>query len=257
MKKQPTLSNDTVRAENSDAFVKRLDRHFVLCSVALGAAAAAVGASTRADGAIIYSGTQNFAVPANNVGGVYIDFDAGTVSLSGSAGADANLFDFVTATTNGNYNLRYLGAYGPNHAANGALTNGSQMALRLSAGQLIGAAGPFENLAALAYQFRTLASAPLGPIYGQWNTTGTSFLGFRFVDANGQTDFGWIRISFNAGNFTGNGSAATIVDWGWDNSGAAIMAGAVPEPSSLGLAFLAGGAAGLMAWRRSRQAKAA
>lgn len=79
----------------------------------------------------------------------------------------------------------------------------------------------------------------------------TAFMGVEFFDA-GNPRFGWIRI-------TGGptlGFPATIVDWGYENSGAGILTGAgmIPEPSSVALGCLAAGAAGLAAWRKRKAA---
>ena len=73
----------------------------------------------------------------------------------------------------------------------------------------------------------------------------TGYLGFEFTDPNNaaQTDFGWVRIGENA-----HQTALTIFSAAYDNTGAPILAGAVPESTSVGL--LAAGACGLGLWRR-------
>ena len=75
----------------------------------------------------------------------------------------------------------------------------------------------------------------------------TGFIGFKFdpdVPAGAQTYYGWFRMSVNST------TGGRVIDWAYDNTGAGIKAGAVPEPGSL--AMLAMGALGLSRWRRRR-----
>ncbi len=81
-------------------------------------------------------------------------------------------------------------------------------------------------------------------------TSKTAFMGVQFRDANNDVLYGWIRIT---GGPT-QGFPATVVDWAYENSGAGILTGAVPEPSSLALGCLAAGATGLAAWRKRKAA---
>lgn len=73
----------------------------------------------------------------------------------------------------------------------------------------------------------------------------SGFLGFSF-EISGDVKYGWLAVTYNS-------AANTLVmgDFAYEDSGASILAGAIPEPSSLGL--LALGASGLLA-RRRRQA---
>jgi hypothetical protein len=84
---------------------------------------------------------------------------------------------------------------------------------------------------------------------------------FKFtIPATGQTDYGWVQLSYAVGIKPGTGPDLTITGYAWDNSGALLPAGSLtptPEPSTMGLAglgALALGAAGLRRWRKSRQA---
>jgi hypothetical protein len=89
----------------------------------------------------------------------------------------------------------------------------------------------------------------------------SKYLLFSF-DNSGTTNYGWIELTATTTGFTGGKSAysATLGDWAYDNSGAEITAGAVPEPASAALAMggaLLVGAAGLRRWRKQGAAQVA
>jgi hypothetical protein len=81
---------------------------------------------------------------------------------------------------------------------------------------------------------------------------GQNFVGFRFVDG-AQTDYGWANITLNPSSNPAI-TSITIHNWAYDNTGAAITVGQVPEPaqSAAGLGLLALGAAGVSAYKRRR-----
>jgi PEP-CTERM motif-containing protein len=243
---------------------RRLDRHFVTCSATLGASLAVVAAgSHEAKADIRYSGTQNVQIPADDILGIYFDFDTNSFSKVGEGsmpGSDANLFDaYVIPDINGNFAYHAVSFYGPNRALNTALatlTSAAGETLRLDAGFTVGpnpSMGVFGHQNDLANQFYNYpAGTTYGPLTGQWASGGTGFLGFRFVDANGQTDYGWMRVTFDPANFLNRMPSTIVVDWAFDDSGNPIETGAIPEPSSVALAFLGAGAVGLALWRQRR-----
>ncbi|MEM7791564.1 MAG: hypothetical protein AAF546_09205 [Verrucomicrobiota bacterium] len=79
------------------------------------------------------------------------------------------------------------------------------------------------------------------------------FIGFSFNPTGSTTLFGWARIALSstADPF----GQIEVFEWAYEDSGAAIQAGAIPEPDAapLGLGLLALGAAGLRRWRGSRR----
>lgn len=84
-----------------------------------------------------------------------------------------------------------------------------------------------------------------------FNSGESGYFGFKF-----KTDtplYGWARATFTEG---ANGGV-TIHEWAYEDSGAPIQVGAIPEPETavLGLAGLALGAAGLRRWRRKSNAE--
>lgn len=73
---------------------------------------------------------------------------------------------------------------------------------------------------------------------------------FKFADTHGQTDYGWLNLSI-ADSGTSNPYQFTLNGYGWDDTGAAVAAGAaaaVPEPSNL--MFMSAGVLGILLYRR-------
>jgi len=224
----------------------------------------AVAASSAQDAkaAIIYSGVRNIAIPALNSAGVYFDFDTNTVSFTPTVGADANIFDvYGTGTYNGQQAFYHsVSFFGPNKTTNNAIATGATTVgstVRLTLGTSIGSTAPggtvFGRQNDLINQFFNYSTgAPVGPLTGQWASGGTGYLGFKFVAANGLTDYGWMRVSLNTTNFQNQIVSATVIDWAYNNTGGPILAGQIPEPSSVALALLGSGALGLTLWRQHR-----
>ncbi|WOO39811.1 hypothetical protein [Rubellicoccus peritrichatus] len=84
-------------------------------------------------------------------------------------------------------------------------------------------------------------------------TSGESgYIGFQFRPA-GTTLYGWAEVILTEGGDTGT---FEIVQWAYEDTGANIQTGAVPEPAAVatGLGVLALGAAGLRRWRKAKRA---
>jgi len=82
------------------------------------------------------------------------------------------------------------------------------------------------------------------------------YLAFRFQDSTKQNAwrYGWVELSehFPA---SGGGPEVTIFGSAWEDSGAQVATGVVPEPSTASLMALGAltlGAAGIRSWRRKR-----
>ncbi len=236
---------------------RRIDRHFYVCSATLGASVAlAAGGRSEVKGDIIYSGTVNAAVPFNNASGLYFDFDTLTLSGTRVAGvSDANLFDLTSAfqdPSSSSYTYHVVTFFGPNSATNAAISTDGANTDKLGAGFLVGAGAAFDRQNNFAFRIYSPSGGTFSTS-GNWLSGGTGFIGFRFLNASNQTNFGWMRLNFNPSAFGSGQSSLTVLDYAYENSGQSIVTGAVPEPSSTALAFLAGGAAGLCAWRKRRR----
>ena len=213
----------------------RLAAYATLAGVAL-----AAPAIPSANAVIIWSGPININIPSTTAG-VYINFVTGATGITPGAvpGWDLNPWGSGGLFIWGN------NAASPNDGVLSNFTGGSS-------GTLV------DNI-------------PVGTIidsswtYGRTNgveTTGsTAFVlnsnqniaGFRFLnEMTGQYDFGWARISLS-GTYAGQPRA--IVEYAYENAGAPIAAGAVPEPSTFALlGVMAAGALGVRAWRKRKAA---
>jgi hypothetical protein len=261
MKQNPTSSPQVL----SPQLQRRLDRHFLACSATVGASIAlAVGASeAKAD--IVYSGPLNIQIPVQNFTGVYFDFDTKTATYLPDPAAhpdvtyDANIFDAYII--NGSVAYHSVSFYGDRPTGNAALatisdTNGQT--LKLAANFTVGPGSTtFGKQNDLANQYYDVASgtkvgAPTGQWLGDKVNVQIGYIGFKFLDKNNQTDYGWFKVSFDPVAFMNDEQSTTILGWAFNNSGGTILTGQIPEPSSVALALLGAGAAGLGFWRKKR-----
>ncbi len=199
-----------------------------LAGVCIGAAALITGSATTSQAAIVYVDPPDIAVPAD-FNGVYLNVVTGATSSDSSLlpTYDLNLYSGSTGLT------FYQATFGNGYILDPA----NNAAAALAPGTSIG-----SNY---TYYFGALQGT-------NFKVTGTELLGFRFInETTGVRDYGWAEISTTSGT----GFPAAITRYAYDDSGAAIAAGAVPEPGSLtALVTLGLGAVSLCARRLRRQA---
>lgn len=214
-----------------------LDKHFAACCAAA-AGAAYLAAPSGANAQLVYSGVQNIPVfpgntnaPVHN-GGVYIDFELPPLNFAQGArpaGWDINPYSAALSL--------YFG-----RPSSGVVLSGANAA-NLAAGTSVSGVSTFSG---------AFGGGTVG-FYGGVNIASgsTGFIGFKFDPDSVpgvQTWYGWMRISVGSDNSPfANG---VVVDWAYDQSGAGVQAGVVPEPSTI--ALLAMGAGGVLALRRRR-----
>lgn len=88
---------------------------------------------------------------------------------------------------------------------------------------------------------------------GPWPQSVAGYAGFR-MPVSGGFGVGWIKLEWT-GPSTGYPTGLQATNWAFDTTpGQGILAGdtGVPEPGTLPLSLLALGAAGILAWRKSR-----
>lgn len=246
----------------SPAVQRRIDQHLLTCSAAT--VGGVVALATGAQAAIVVSPANiNVAVPVTTASTprVYFDFDTLTVSTgtAAPAGTDLSLLNILSTTANGYFKYNRLFAIGATTATGTVLdaqtANQVGNTANFGAGIAVNSASPFHQFGALAQHFYSAGGAVYN--YGNFTTTGTSYIGFDFLNTAGQTRYGWMQVTFNATAYAANQSALTVNRYAYDNTGVAIATGAVPEPGEMALGCLAAGATGLAVWRRRRAEKVA
>ncbi|XAM01500.1 PEP-CTERM sorting domain-containing protein [Phycisphaeraceae bacterium D3-23] len=175
-------------------------------ALAVAGAAATAGVQT-ADAAIVYSGVQNIAVPADFTG-VYIDLDGLAFNTTGGNAAS-------------DYNIWFTGGGWDTFHPNGTTTHEASDAVNVD---VLAAGAAVTGGTSLNQDELDLFDSSLGG-------PGSGFIGF-----NNAGNLGWIQLA----NVDASAGTLTVVDWAFEDSGGAINAGQVPEPGSLALLGLGG-----------------
>ena len=197
---------------------ERIERHLKQGVLLAGGLAIAGPAAA----AIVHSGVVNVPIPLN-FDGVYLNVVTGATGSSGGsvAGWDINPYNtsglswFVPSVPAGSHGL-----------VRGAGTSTSQV-------DNLGGAGFYLTYSidgAATQSFGTGSNQTVGATAFTFNST-ANIVGFRFLnEATGQVNYGWMRLSLSAGFNTDR----SIVEWAYENTGAPIVAGALPPADADG-----------------------
>ncbi len=198
----------------------RLNGHFAMCAAAAGAAVA--GSAQQSDAAIVWSGAVNLPI-ALTTNGLYLNVVNGVINEPGNGGGGT-----VPGWDINPYGSASLILFNPATPAGGVYVMGN-----IAPGTPISGASTFSAGTMVAPPYVLNSSANL--------------VGFRFQNeaAGNQVQYGWFRVSIGATTST---AGRALVEYAYENTGAAINAGDVPAPGSL--ALLALGAFGLTGRRR-------
>jgi len=198
----------------------KLEMHF--------AAAAALCVAGAANAAVVYSGAVNF-VCAIDIDGTYINVETGQLTNGPGAGVPGWDVNPYRSTTGSGMNF-----FSPTGGGMVSAAAGVGSAINLAGGATIGSTSNFSA---------STATIVFGSAAGNWQYGAENIVGFRFVGADGQTRYGWMRFLMGAQPASGNLVTRTVVAFAYESvAGASILAGdtGIPAPGALALLGVAG-----------------
>ena len=181
-------------------------------------------------------------------------YKAADITVNGASKAWQTATLAFSGTSNAKFKFRHYDATATNKSDAGragavsgsVVKTGMDSVKRFVSGQTItGAWGTTHNL------FGQLDPKGPTPNLGQFSSGSTGYIGVKYT--NGGTRYGWIHVDSVDPSF----ESFHIDEYAYEPTGATIQAGhggggGVPEPSTITLALLASGAAGLVRARRKK-----
>jgi hypothetical protein len=219
-------------------------------SVLATVAGSALALATNANASIIYSGVQN--ITASKPAGAAVGTVGAGFTVGGAPWAVQAFNNLSGRNSTASAKLHWTPGAGQKFMASNSFSNRVKA---LASGAVISGGQPFDLFTHGILRLKNHASYP-----GLFLNSVNAFAGIRFTQA-GNTHFGWIRLHVTTG--PSDAVTATAIDWAYnDVAGASILAGegvtaATPEPSTVSMALLAAGAAGVLSWRKRRKQIAA
>lgn len=200
----------------------------------VGTTAALATTAATSQAVVVNSGPVNITVP-NNIDGIYINF---VTKATGTSASAVPGWDFDPYSGSGGLLFYWGGDTGSISGGVASSTDGPYLVL--GPGSVISAASIFSQAANGANSETAAFQAGVN-----------GYLGVRFLnEATGATDYGYVHFQTTGTT----GFPATILDYSYENTGAAITIGAVPEPTTTAaMAAFALGAVGVRRWRKSKR----
>jgi hypothetical protein len=187
------------------------------------------GAGTASQAAIVHTDISDLTVSAG--GNIYFSLTSQAADTTGAVVEQFRLFFF--ANLPGEPSIVGVANSGAAAGYLGALYSYSSV---LTVGATVNNSRTFFSSSHLAYGST-----------GEWDPGDRGYLGLR-IDSGG-IKYGWADVSYNANN------SLTLYSFAYENSGASIAAGVVPEPATTGaMAAILAGAVGAFEARRRRKA---
>lgn len=228
----------TIATPTLTVFGARLNLRLTVCVLA---AAAFTGIATVAQANIVYVDPPDIPIPNSVSNGIYLNLVTGETFRSSQQNPLQLNTDVYGGGVNGAIVFATPSDPGIGAVCDPAVTDYSSV-LALVTGTTIGPA---------SYLRGGQLSAP------NYYVGGTEYLGLSFFnEATGVINYGWVRVATTAPDAAAGtrGLPAFFIDYAYENTGAPIQAGAVPEPATttamLGLGALTLGTTGLRRWRR-------
>ena len=211
--------------QNRRLLSPRIDGRLAAYATVAGAALAAP-AIPSSDATIIWSGPVNINIPSTTAG-IYLNIATGQSGGNTVPGWNVNPWGSA-----------FLDMFNPSLPGGSVYVGSATGYFNLPMGTLISGASTFT-------------SGGNDPAFALNLNSSNNLIGFQFQNSVSNTlEYGWMRISL-AG--TSGAQPRAIVEYAYENSGAGIMAGAIPEPSTLALlGVMAAGALGVRAWRKRK-----
>jgi hypothetical protein len=210
-------------------------------------AAAVLGGASVAEAGIVYSGAKS--ITWTEATPFVLDFGDTSLNDSLAPGGFVNQFTFKLSVLDPYYYgsagswTRVDGLSGANSPKR-LVGTGTGVTL-LSAGKIVGPSNYNPD------QFESSIQGKFGNNLPNVN----GYIGVKF-NSNTTPLYGWIQYQGTYDPTTETMTSYSVLGWAYDDTGAAIAAGAVPEPTGLGLLAL-GALTGASRWRRRREEQSA